>query len=381
MAFRTRNFARLCAATALAAGATGFFAAPALAAPSGTDFSIVTEDITGPDGAPLAPGASSEVITTITNVGDEVITGFKLSVTLPESVSFKNQVAAEFCSYEGQTVTCTFDDGWALVPAGEEDPENDIYSAWEVPFEVTIAADAKGPVLDGGKSSGEISYYADLETGVEKDADTGAVTGTQFQPAAFSASGAGTFTTVSYKTAANAKTPGRHGDKGKDRFKQNDKWAGGHNCGHPPKPPKPTPPATTPPATTPPVTTPPATTPPATTPPATTPPATTPPATTPPATTPPATTPPATTPPATTPPASPSPQLPTTIQHEDAFVALVSVPGGNGGGEPGLPVTGPQTAIIGGVGAAVLVGGAVVFMMARRRKVVTITPGDGNSAL
>lgn len=208
MAFRTRNFARLCAATALAAGATGFFAAPALAAPSGTDFSIVTEDITGPDGAPLAPGASSEVITTITNVGDEVITGFKLSVTLPESVSFKNQVAAEFCAYEGQTVTCTFDDGWALVPIGAEDPENDIYSAWEVPFEVTVAADAKGPTLNGGKSTGEISYYADLETGVEKDAETNAVTGT-FQPAAFSAAEAGTITTVSYKTAANLKTTDR----------------------------------------------------------------------------------------------------------------------------------------------------------------------------
>ncbi|MDP9798865.1 hypothetical protein J2S43_007377 [Catenuloplanes nepalensis] len=371
MAFRTRNFARLCAATALAAGATGFFAAPAFAAPSGTDFSIVTNDITGPDGAPLAPGASSEVITTITNVGDEVITGFTLSVTLPESVSFKNQVAAEFCSYEGQTVTCTFDDGWALVPAGQEDPENDIYSGWEVPFEVTVAADAKGPVLDGGKSSGEISYYADLETGVEKDADTGAVTGTQFEAASFSES-AGTFTTVSYKTAANVKTTGGKGHKGdKDKWKQKDEWSKGHNCGHPPKPPKPPKTPTPTPSNTgspsPSTPTSPSPSPSLSASPSPSP----------------SLSPSASPSPSPSNPTSPSPSpsLPTTIQHEDEFVALVAVPGGNGGGEPGLPVTGPQTAIIGGVGAAVLVGGAVVFMMARRRKVVTVTPGDGNSAL
>ncbi|MDR7279710.1 hypothetical protein [Catenuloplanes atrovinosus] len=375
MSFRTRNIARLCAATALAAGATGFFAAPALAAPAGPDFTIVTADITGPGGAPLAPGSDAEVLTTVSNVSDEVITGFKLTLTLPQGVSFKGEAAADFCDYEGQTVTCTFDDGWALVPAGEEDPENDIYSAWEVPFEVTVAADAKGPVLEGGKSSGEIEFYADLETGVEKDADSGALTGTQFAPAAFSPSETGTFTTVSYKTAVNAKTPGGHGNKGghgRDRYRQPERWAGGHNCGRPPvhNPPTEQPPTEQPPTEQPPTEQPPTEQPPTEQPPTEQPPTEQPPTEQPPTEQPPTEQPPATNPP-----------VPTTIQHEDEFVALVAVPNGNGGGEPGLPVTGPQTAIIGGVGAAVLVGGAVVFMMARRRKIVTVTPGDGNSAL
>ncbi len=85
MSFRTRNFARLCAATALAAGATGFFATPAFAAAPAADFSIVTDDITGPNGAPLTPGSDAVVNTTITNASSVVITGFELSLTLPDA--------------------------------------------------------------------------------------------------------------------------------------------------------------------------------------------------------------------------------------------------------------------------------------------------------
>ncbi|TDC47479.1 cell wall anchor protein [Micromonospora sp. KC207] len=47
-----------------------------------------------------------------------------------------------------------------------------------------------------------------------------------------------------------------------------------------------------------------------------------------------------------------------------------------GGDDGGLPVTGVQAGLIGGVGAAVLVVGGVLLMLARRRRVVLVTPQD-----
>jgi hypothetical protein len=67
----------------------------------------------------------------------------------------------------------------------------------------------------------------------------------------------------------------------------------------------------------------------------------------------------------------------------DGFAVLVAGPaggtgGGTGGGdEPGLPVTGPVAGTIGGIGGAVLVAGAIMFVMSRRRRVVLVTPDDG----
>lgn len=50
--------------------------------------------------------------------------------------------------------------------------------------------------------------------------------------------------------------------------------------------------------------------------------------------------------------------------------------GGDGGTGGGLPVTGVQVGLIGGIGAAVLVAGGVLLILARRRKVVLVTPSD-----
>ncbi|WP_328340884.1 LPXTG cell wall anchor domain-containing protein [Micromonospora sp. NBC_00421] len=52
--------------------------------------------------------------------------------------------------------------------------------------------------------------------------------------------------------------------------------------------------------------------------------------------------------------------------------------GGTGGGDDdgGLPVTGAQATLIGGIGVAVLLAGGALLMLARRRRLVLVTPGD-----
>ncbi|MGC4792618.1 hypothetical protein ACLQ3H_00730 [Micromonospora saelicesensis] len=54
--------------------------------------------------------------------------------------------------------------------------------------------------------------------------------------------------------------------------------------------------------------------------------------------------------------------------------------GGQGGSGGGLPVTGVQAGLIGGIGAAVLITGGVMVLVARRRRVVLVTPGDERTA-
>ncbi|MGK5737381.1 cell wall anchor protein [Micromonospora sp. URMC 103] len=53
--------------------------------------------------------------------------------------------------------------------------------------------------------------------------------------------------------------------------------------------------------------------------------------------------------------------------------------GGGGAGEGGLPVTGVQVGLIGGIGAAVLLAGGALLLVSRRRKVVLVAPGDEQS--
>ncbi|MGW0432440.1 hypothetical protein ACWDV4_07820 [Micromonospora sp. NPDC003197] len=50
--------------------------------------------------------------------------------------------------------------------------------------------------------------------------------------------------------------------------------------------------------------------------------------------------------------------------------------GDDGGSGGGLPVTGVQAGLIGGIGAVVVVAGVVLFLVARRRRVVLVNPGD-----
>ena len=59
--------------------------------------------------------------------------------------------------------------------------------------------------------------------------------------------------------------------------------------------------------------------------------------------------------------------------NTDGFAVIVATEGGAGGG---LPVTGAKVGLIGGIGVAVLVAGGALFLVARRRRVVLVTPGD-----
>ncbi|PWU51443.1 cell wall anchor protein [Micromonospora sp. S4605] len=65
---------------------------------------------------------------------------------------------------------------------------------------------------------------------------------------------------------------------------------------------------------------------------------------------------------------------------DDFTVKVAAVTGGGGGGDGGLPVTGPQAGLIGGVGVAVLAVGGTLFVLARRRRVVLVTPNDERPA-
>lgn len=61
----------------------------------------------------------------------------------------------------------------------------------------------------------------------------------------------------------------------------------------------------------------------------------------------------------------------------DGFAVVVA--GDSSGGGGGLPVTGVQAGVLGGIGLAVVVAGGVLFLAARRRRVVLVTPGDEKS--
>jgi hypothetical protein len=79
--------------------------------------------------------------------------------------------------------------------------------------------------------------------------------------------------------------------------------------------------------------------------------------------------------------------------NTDDYAVVVAAKGGSGGGggeEPGggsgggdgdddgegLPVTGVQAGLIGGVGAGVIAAGAALMLLGRRRREVLLTPGD-----
>ncbi|MER7420124.1 cell wall anchor protein [Micromonospora peucetia] len=84
--------------------------------------------------------------------------------------------------------------------------------------------------------------------------------------------------------------------------------------------------------------------------------------------------------------AQPTPQptptvAPTATPTDGPTAGPTTTPGtGGGGGDGGgLPVTGVQAGLIGGIGAAVLLAGGALLLVSRRRRVVLVTPGDEKS--
>lgn len=69
--------------------------------------------------------------------------------------------------------------------------------------------------------------------------------------------------------------------------------------------------------------------------------------------------------------------------NTDDFAVVVAAGGpgggdqdGDGGAGGGLPVTGAQAGLVGGIGFAVLLAGGVLVLLARRRRVVLVAPAD-----
>ncbi|SIQ66877.1 LPXTG cell wall anchor domain-containing protein [Micromonospora avicenniae] len=67
---------------------------------------------------------------------------------------------------------------------------------------------------------------------------------------------------------------------------------------------------------------------------------------------------------------------PTATPTPSSSATTTPAPGGGGGGDGGLPVTGVQVSLIGGIGGAILLAGGALLLMSRRRRVVLVAPGD-----
>jgi hypothetical protein len=228
---------------------------------NGVDLGVFAADVSRLDengeltGEPLLPGESSVVFAGFVNQGDKVANGVKVTVKLPEHVTFAE--VEEGCTYspDNRTVTCDYAD-MNLAPE-KFDPTGSFGAA--AFFPVTVAEDAPGPVnLTGGTFGALALGESDVEEGPSTLARTA-------QP----------------KLPENVKALTAEDLKDIDLS-----------------------------------------------------------------------------------------------DNVDDFIVIVGAPPATGGQGGGLPVTGAKVGLVGGIGGAVLAVGAVLFVMARRRRVVLVTPGD-----
>jgi hypothetical protein len=240
---------------------------------NGVDLFVMADDVfafdpnaNGPSNQPVPPGGTSFFFGAILNQGDRVAKGLKVTVALPEHVTF-NEVETG-CTYtaDNRTVTCDYT-GINLVPADQDtDPNDNVYSAVPVFFPVKVASDAPGPVvLTGGSLTSAALATQDIS------------------PTAVAAGKTKLPTSVLPKGAKALAA---------DDIKDID-----------------------------------------------------------------------------------------FTDNTDDFAVHVAAPVSGGGGGGGLPVTGVQAGLIGGIGGATLITGGVLFMVARRRRVVLVTPGDEKSTV
>ncbi|MGW1057812.1 hypothetical protein [Micromonospora rubida] len=71
--------------------------------------------------------------------------------------------------------------------------------------------------------------------------------------------------------------------------------------------------------------------------------------------------------------------------NQDGFAVVVAASGsgggGGGGGGGGLPITGPQAGLIAGTGLAMVLGGGIMLLLARRRRAFPVIPGEETPAV
>ncbi|MFY1700263.1 hypothetical protein ACN28G_00640 [Micromonospora sp. WMMA1923] len=125
------------------------------------DLSLVAQDVKqsvriDADGTPeptgtLNPGEPGAVWHTVANQGRKAVSGVRVTLRLPEGVTFTGQPTQCALADAGRSAVCTYE-SLTLVPAVEDtDPNDTIYSAVKLYNLVTTAASATAPAaLRGG---------------------------------------------------------------------------------------------------------------------------------------------------------------------------------------------------------------------------------------
>jgi len=124
---------------------------------SGSDLTVVAPDAPLNDEGVLGtavPGEETQIEYIVVNFGDQAVSGLRLTIRLPEHVTFVEREAG--CAYtaDNRTATCTYDFGLVPAddePADDEPAEGGPYAAAGFVNRVKVSEDAPGPaVLDGG---------------------------------------------------------------------------------------------------------------------------------------------------------------------------------------------------------------------------------------
>ncbi|WP_327038892.1 hypothetical protein [Micromonospora maris] len=99
---------------------------------------------------PLNPGEAGGLGYLVANHGRKAVSGLKVTIRLPEGVTFNQPEEACVIDSDGRTAVCTYD-SLALVPVEEENHNEDLYSAVELGMVIDVPADTEAPVtLKGG---------------------------------------------------------------------------------------------------------------------------------------------------------------------------------------------------------------------------------------
>jgi hypothetical protein len=125
---------------------------------SGPDLTVEAPDvpITEEGIGTVAPGGQADLYYRVSNYGDEPVQGLKLTIQLPEHVTFVEK--EDDCEYtaDNRTATCTYAT-FGLIPADDDTDENDkVFSAGDFVNLIKVADDAPAPgVLSGGVVTAE----------------------------------------------------------------------------------------------------------------------------------------------------------------------------------------------------------------------------------